>query len=185
VEYVENTNPKSRFNCKRLIVICSIVLAVAIVIGAGAFVLDIFRYNTGVVRNISVKTKGTDEVELKMTYFLSMGGYSVREVPLDEGEYISDGMIDYNGGLGKYRIMVEFGDMSPHTSFIKRMSEDGIFEINHATVSFKAKIACPSDHGFVLYIGSDTPISVENISDNELNSFRGTIRIPIRVGNIE
>ncbi len=178
---MENTNPKSRFNCKRLIVVCSIVLAAAIVIGSAVFVFDIFKYDTGVVRNISVKTKGADEVELKMTYFLSMGGYSVREVPLDEGEYIGDGMIDYNGDLGKYRIMVKFGDMSPHTSFIKRMSEDGIFEINHATVSFKAKIACPSDHGFILYIGSDTPISVENMSENELNSFRGTIHIPIRV----
>ena len=178
-------NIKSRLKFKKLIVVCSIVLALAIVICSVVFVFDIFKYNTGVVRNISVKTKGADEVELKMTYFLPMGGYSVREVPLDEGEYISDGMIDYNGDLGKYRIIVKFGDMSPHTSFIKRMSEDGIFEINHSTVSFKAKIACPSDHGFVLYIGSDTPISVENMSDNELNSFCGTIRIPIRVGNIE
>ena len=38
VVYMENTNPKSRFNYKKLIVVCSIVLAVAIVISSVIFV---------------------------------------------------------------------------------------------------------------------------------------------------
>ena len=182
---MENTTPKSRFNYKKLIVVCSIVLAVAIVISSVIFVFDIFKYNTGVVRNIAVKTKGSDEVELKITCFLSMGGCSVREVPQDEGEYIGDGMIDYNGDLGKYRIMIDFGDMEPHESFAKRINEDGIFEIENSIVPLKAKIAHPFDHGFVLYIGSDIPIGVESMQFDELSALCETIRIPICVENTE
>jgi hypothetical protein len=46
----------------------------------------------------------------------------------------------------------------------------------------KAKIVHPSDHGFVLYIGSDVPIFVESSNGNSLNGFFGVITIPIIVG---
>lgn len=182
---MENPNPKFGFNCKKLIIVCSIVLAVSIVISSVIFVSDIFKYNTGVVTRIFAKAIGNNEVELKITYFLSMGGCSVREVPLDEGEYIGDGMIDYNGNLGKYRIMIDFGDMEPHESFKKQMNEDGIFEIKNSIAPMKAKIAHPSDHGFVLYLGSDMPISVESKDYDELSALCGTVRIPICMGNTE
>ena len=175
-------NIKSRSNYKKIIVACAIVLAVAVVIGSVAFISDLSKYYTGVVRNISVRSKGADKLELKITYFFPMGGCSVREVPLDEGQYTGDGMIDYDGSLGKYRIMVNFGDIALHRSFGKRLSDDGIWEIKTSTVSLKAKFARPSDHGFVLYIGSDTPISVADLWYDELNSPCGIIKIPIRVG---
>lgn len=178
-------NTKASFSGKRVILICSIVLVVAILIGA-IFLIDLYQYNTGVVRNIAVKSKGDNQIELNMTYFLPMGGWSVEDVPLDEGEYTGDGMTDYDGGLGKYRIIVRFGDMAPHRSItMKNLYKDRSFNLGNTPVTVKAKIAKPADHGFVLYIGSDTPIHVESMKEKELSSFCGTIRIPIYVGEIK
>ena len=167
---------------KRLVITCVSLLLVAALIASVFFLIDIFKYNTGVVTEISVRSKSREQLELKITYFLSMGGYSVRDVPEEEGEYFGDGIGDYDGSLGKYRIMVNFGDIEPHKSFVKKMSEDGVFELKGSAPALKAKFARPSDHGFVLYIGSDTPIHVEPVTLGELNDLFGILRILITVG---
>ncbi len=178
-----NCSPKT--SQKKPIVICCVALAVILIVTSVVLVLDIFQYNTGVVTKITTRAKNNDELELKMTYFLPMGGYSVREVPESEGEYAGDGMIDYDGSLGQYRIMIHFGDIKPHDSFTRKMSEDGILEQKNSTVPLKAKLVFPSDHGFVLYIGSDTPIHIEHIENKGLNGLGGIIKIPIIVGDTE
>lgn len=166
-------------NC---IVLGCIVLAVVLL---AAFCVDIFSYNTGVVTGISAVETGEGEWELNLTYFLPMGGYSVRTVPADEGEYIGDGMVEYNGDLGTYRILITFGDMAPHRSLSAKKNEDGILTIQNGSGVWKAKIARPSDHGFVLYIGSDTPICAESRLESELHTLGGVIRVPIRTGEAE
>lgn len=166
-------------NC---IVLGCIALAVVLL---AAFAADIFSYNTGVVAGISAVETGEGEWELNLTYFLPMGGYSVRTVPAEEGEYIGDGMVEYNGDLGEYRILITFGDMEPHRSFSAKKSEDGIITIQNGSGVWKAKIAHPSDHGFVLYIGSDEPICAENRTERELHTLGGVIRIPVALGNNE
>ena len=153
-------------------------IALAMVVLA-AFAVDIFSYNTGVVAGISAVETGEGEWELNLTYFLSMGGYSVRTVSAGEGEYIGDGMVEYKGDLGAYRIMISFGDMEPHRAFSAKKDETGIFRIQNGSGVWKAKIAHPSDHGFVLYIGSDEPIFAESESESELHAVCGVIRIPI------
>ena len=169
-----------------LIAVCCIALAIIIAVSSVAFVRDIFQYNTGVVTRISAGAKNKNEINLKITYFLPMGGYSVRNVPEDEEQYISDGSKEYDGSLGKYRIMIRFGDLTPHVSFIEKISEDGTFELKNFAVPLKARFAFPSaDHGFVLYIGSDTPIRVEEYSETfeseGIESIGGNIKIPILV----
>ena len=165
---------------KTIIILASIVL---IGIISSVFVFNFLQYNTGVVTKISTKESNKDNLELKITYFFPMGGYSVREVAEEEGEYCGDGIKDYDGSLGKHRIIIEFGDVEPHESFAKRANEDGIFEIKNSGSSLKAKIAHPSDHGFVLYVGSDEQIYVESSSGNKLNDICGVIKIPIIVGD--
>ena len=115
---------------------------------------------------------------LKIKYLLPSGGYSIRNVPEDEGEYIGDGMIDYNGAIGKYRIMVDFGDVELAESISRKKDENGVFVLADGVF---AKTACPSDHGFVLYIGSDKPINVEPVEHGVLNALGGTIKILIAV----
>ena len=166
---------------KKVIII--LVCAVLVISISAVFLYDILQYNTGVVTKITAKAQGSDELNLEITYFLPMGKYSVRGVAEDEGEFYGDGIKDYDGSLGKHRIIIEFGDVEPHESFAKRANEDGIFEIKNTGSSLKAKIAHPSDHGFVLYVGSDEQIHVESSSGNKLNVICGVIKIPIIVGD--
>lgn len=168
-------------NQKKRIVLCCIVVAV-VLLAVCAF--DLLRYNTGVVTTITVVEKN-DKLELQMTYLLPMGGYSAREVPQDEGEHTGNGMIDYDGSLGQYRVMIEFGDIAPHNIFVRYMFKDGICELKNANASLKMQIARPSDHGFVLYIGSDTPIYLEEANGSKLDGLFGMIKIPIVVGKTE
>ncbi|MBE6620924.1 MAG: hypothetical protein E7625_06155 [Ruminococcaceae bacterium] len=164
---------------KALLIGVGLVLMVAI-IASVSIVPYALKYNQGVVTRISLNQKNEDTMVLRITYLLPLGAYSIRTVPEDEGEYIGDGMIDYDGAIGKYRIMVKFGDLELADSFAKKKDENGIFMLADGVW---AKTARPSDSGFVLYIGSDKPISVEPVELGTLNAFGGTIKIPISVGN--
>ena len=182
---MENSRTTPGSGTKKRIILCCTAVALVLLIASIVFVYDIFQYNTGVITAISPVQLGHDTLDLRLTYFLPMGGYSVREVSQDEGEYIGDGMIDYDGSLGKYRIIVEFGDMEPHISFGLRRAKDGSFLLNNSVLPLKAKIAHPGDHGFVLYIGSDTPLHVEETGPIRLDGFCGVICIPIQVGDTQ
>ena len=158
---------------KAILIGVGLVLIVAIVISASV-IYSVVKYNLGVVTRISLSQKSEDTMLL-----FPSGAYSIRAVPEDEGEYVGDGMIDYDGSLGKYRIMVNFGDVELAESFVKKMDENGVFLLADGV---HAKTACPSDHGFVLYIGSDKPISVEPVEHGTMNALGGTIKISIAVG---
>ena len=185
---------KKRIGFKKWIVVCCVLLAVCLAVGQVVFIADICaNYPGGVIRKVTVTTQNRNELKLNIKYFVGCGGYSVREVPFDEGEYVGDGMIDYDGSLGKYRIIVKFGELSPHLGLMaKCLFVDNIpgtsdarrndaFVLKNARVSLRARFACPSDSGIVLYIGSDTPIHVETVRIKNVD-FSGTIRIPIFVG---
>ena len=164
---------------KALLIGVGLVLMVAI-IASISIVPYALKYNQGVVTRISFNQKNEDTMVLRITYLLPSGAYSIRTVPEDEGEYAGDGMIDYDGAIGKYRIIVDFGDLELADSFAKKKDENGIFMLADGVL---AKTARPSDSGFVLYIGSNKPISVKPIDLGTLNAFGGTIKIPISVGN--
>lgn len=171
-------------DAKRRSVILYIVLALVLLAVAAAFVIDTLQYDSGVVRGIKVKAE-EDGLWVKMVFILPSGGFSARDVSGDEGEYIGDGLKDYDGSLGQYRIMITFGDMVPHDSLKKDLSEDGVFELNDTPIPLKAKFAYPSDHGFVLYIGSDVPIHTDATECDELRGLWGTVAIPVSVGGRE
>lgn len=166
---------------KKLIIICAIVLLIAIVLNGIASAVDSFLQGNGTVTSISVRRKGSDEIVLKINYIFATGGYSVREVPLDEGEYIGDGMIDYDGSLGKYRVIISFGDISLSTRYSSKFRKsDNTLKLSNFPAEIRARVASPSDHGFVLYLGSDTPLSVEETKGwLSLSEIGGTVKIPI------
>ena len=163
---------------KAILIGVGLVLIVAIVISASV-IYSVAKYNLGVVTRISLSQKSEDTMLLRIKYLFPSGAYSIRAVPEDEGEYVGDGMIDYDGSLGKYRIMVNFGEVELAESFVKKMDENGVFLLADGV---HAKTACPLDHGFVLYIGSDKPISVEPVEHGTMNALGGTIKISIAVG---
>ena len=166
-----------------LIILCGITVVIALLVSAAFSRYNIFTGDIGVVTGISVKMAGTDTAELRIKYQFPCGGYRVRVVPEDEGEYIGDGMIDYDGSLGKYRIIVEFGDMSLSTNLALKFAIGETVSIKNRPLELRARIACPSDHGFVLYIGSDTPLSVSSTDYVSLNQPGGTLKIPVTLGD--
>lgn len=161
------------------------ILIVAIVISivaAVCFLTDpIDRQNAG-IRDISVRGNGKQSVDVLLDYSNLWGGYSVEMVPFDAQEYGADGMIPYDGALGKYRVMITFGDTNPAESLTEKFRNGQIYELEvpeHFGGSLKARIAHPQGHGFVLYIGSDVPFTVEAESKRGLDKLFGQVKIEI------
>ena len=48
-------------------------------------------------------------------------------------------------------------------------------------VPMKARIACPDDHGFWLYVGCDSPMAVSEVEYGSLNSVGGVLSVPVRI----
>ena len=166
---------------RQLIVFCSIALAVALLFNLIAFYFDFFYLHKsgGVVTNISARAKGSDEIVLKLSYMLPSGGYSVKNVAVDEGIYVGgDGGIDYDSPIGKYKICIDFGDVELSSLCKLRLRSNET--INTGSVKLKTSTANPSDHGIILYIGSDTPISVEEVVNGDLNPLGGTLKITLK-----
>ena len=169
---------------KWLMILCSIALVIVLSVSVVFQHYHIFTGDIGIVTDISTKKINKDTVELRIRYQFPSGGYSVREVPEDEGEYIGDGMVDYDGSLGKYRILVKFGDLGLSTALTKKFVAGETVTLKNDPIKLRAKVAYPSaDHGFVLYIGSDQPIRVEPVENGTLKAFGGTIKLSIPVGN--
>jgi len=128
------------------------------------------------VRHVAGKTY------LELPYTYAHGGFSVRPLPLDAPEYIGDGEVPYDGALGKYRIMITFGDSDMTASFSKKFAND-IYVLKNTSTEFgvfKARVRGPSDHGFVIYVGSDTPFTIlEKDYGMGEEKFFGNLRIPI------
>lgn len=166
---------------KARILLVAVLLVIALVGMTTGCASYISHYNQGVVTQISIKDKMDNTVELQIKYLFASGSYSVHNISENEGEYTGDGMKDYDGALGKYRILIEFGDVALEESFANKKDENGIIQLSE---DMRARVAMPSDHGFVLYVGCDKPISVETKEDIKLNSFVGTIKIPITIEEI-
>ena len=186
---MEKRADKKRIGKKKwLIIIGCVVLALVLLVTVPVSVVfnhyDIFREELSLVNSIFVRTVDKNNLELRIKYQFATGGYSVRLVPEDEGEYTGDGMGDYDGALGKYRMMVDFGDISMSTALcLKFVVCNSVFNrvmLKAFPVKILAKVASPSDHGFVLYLGFDQPISVEPVQ-GKLDTLGGTLIIPIRI----
>lgn len=136
-------------------------------------------YNMGVQR-VTVERISDDQVELQIKYSGCYGKFGVRLIPDTEGEYIGDGMIDYDGALGKNRILVSFGDDEPTRSLARQLNYGAVAELENSPVRILTKWASPGDHGFCIYFGMDENIQLGEIRGERLQG-SGTIKIPIRI----
>lgn len=131
------------------------------------------------VTDISVKTGSADEIVLELKYLFPTGGYSVRQVPETEGENTGNGMTEYDGSLGKYRMLISFGDMDLSEDLMNRFPVGQVVSLTDSSASVQVKRVHLNDHGFDLYIGFDSPISIESVSRGEMNPIGGKMQIPV------
>lgn len=157
---------------KKIIISLSIVLGLIVILS-----IAFFTFNDGVVTKISFNEKQDGAALINISYLLGSGGYSAHVVSASQGEYTGDGKKDYDGSLGDYRILIEFGDISLSNNLKNKIDKNGTID------GIPAKIAYPSDHGFALYLGFDKPIELETQDGVWLNSLCGTIKINITYKN--
>lgn len=161
---------------KILGIIAALITCVAL---AAGFLTNPISSDAIGIKGISVKGLSPDKIELSIPYSYATGGYSVRALSADEGEYCGDGMRTYDGALGKYRIMIKFGDTDPSEAFTRNFPIGDVVEIKNAPINIRAKRVSPEDHGFVLYLGFDTPIQVDERDYTKLNALGGTLKIQL------
>ena len=118
----------------------------------------------------------------------SSGGYNVEIMDEDDGEFIGDGMREYDGALGKYRIKVSFGDTELSRFYaMKAKRSDGIYDyddvivLDNKPIKIKMRFGSGGDHGVTMYFGFDEPISVEETSGRLNELFGGRIKIPVKI----
>ena len=130
------------------------------------------------VKDISVKNIKDDSLELVMKYYFPSGNYGVRAVPDDEGENLGNGMREYDGSLGEHRILISFGDTEPTKAFREEFPTGEAIEINSSPRVCVKRVHL-NDNGFDLYVGFDSPVSIEEIDSEKLNTFFGKVKVPV------
>jgi hypothetical protein len=91
-------------------------------------------------------------------------------------------MIDYDGSIGKNRILLAFGDDPPAKALALRYPMGEVVKLTNSPIKILVKrTPYPSDHGFVLYFGTDADIQIQEVEGAELSERGGVIRIPIRI----
>lgn len=162
---------------KPVLWVTAVALAVCLVAAVCFFTEPVSIYNTGVQR-VSVKRINDELIELQIKHSLCYGRYGVELQSPQDPMYVPDGAVQYDGSLGKNRILVTFGDDDPAVSLVRQFSFGQVMELKNAPIRILGKLTNPgSDHGFALYFGMDEDIQIEEVSGAELDEQGGIIRI--------
>ncbi|MBE6590833.1 MAG: M56 family metallopeptidase [Ruminococcaceae bacterium] len=143
------------------------------------FLTDPVAPNNSGIKSLSLRSINSESFEISLDYSYPTGGYSVAAVSAIEGEYCGDGLVEYDGSLGTYRLLVRFGDTEPSKDFCERFPAGKAVEIKSSDITLKAKRVHPEDHGFYLYLGFDTPITTEETGFVKFNSQHGSVKINV------
>lgn len=161
------------------ILIVAAVLCVAIAV---CFLTNPIQDTNLGIQDLVVKDASGGHITLELPYNYLWGRWAVSMVPEDAGEDTSNGNIPYDGSLGKYRLLVSFGDSGLTDRFMGKFTAGQTLTLDNVPASFggslRTKIWTPQDHGFVIYIGSDVPFTVKEQSGSG-EHFYGRITIPI------
>ena len=170
-------------------IVCSvIILSVAICfVMATSFGL---LYKIDGIQKIRVSSSGSDKITLKFNYFGSHG-YKVELVDPDENinaRYAEK--VSFNENLGKYRIRITFMDTDVRDKALEQYRDpvaDGVYVLKGVPQNLENKLricfSYPDDSQFVIYIGSDEPLQVEDQDFINLDHRPiGTVRVLITVG---
>lgn len=173
---------KSVLNYKKpafWVIVIAVILCVTVAV---CFLTDPILEKDWGVENIRITTSWKGVIQLRLDYNHIWGGKAVSLLAEDEPEYTADGSVPYDGALGRYRIMISFGDADRTAAFRDKFPVGQVCELENAPEVFggsiKVKVVCPADHGFVIYAGSDIPFTVEEESSTGEVLF-GTWIIPL------
>ena len=142
------------------------------------------KYPEG-VRNVKITENNSGQRVLRIEHgggYSENSHYSVRMMAQDDKEFYGEKLIENNGSLGKYRIEIMFGSVKASSALYKDYPSGTVHEIKDVSdvinSIYKIKIAYPPDDSmFVIYVGSDEPITVSEQKYISTKGVRGTIDI--------
>ena len=149
---------------KKWILISVILLGLIIVLGATAYSVFVLGNpdldNFLGLRKIIIQQKldGSSLILIKCT---SLSGYTVSSVDEDEVAYWGERALPINDDLGQFVIKVTLQDTNVAPRFYKQVATWTTYKFDGTNVSFM--YVCNPDHGVDIYIGSDEPISSDQI----------------------
>ena len=149
---------------KRKPIFFVVVAGLSLVAIVGAFLLTTVLYIRSDAygwNKISQKTDrdGASTVYIQCSEF---SGYSIEPVELDEKAYQGEWLVPINNDLGNYVVRVRLHDAKPSGHFVEAYSDWGTYKIGNSELSFMFAYS-GGDHGCEIFIGSDTPINVDDI----------------------
>ena len=145
----------------------------------------------------SLFTNGVQHVEVvernsgRKTVFIDYGfgtsdhaSYGIRVMDQGEKVFLGERLVDDDGLLGKYRMEVMFHQMTGGPALAKEYPLGKVHELidvsSRLKSEYRIRIASPpDDSSFVIYIGSDEPLGVDEVEYARLSPFGGRIAIPL------
>ena len=135
------------------------------------------------VQEIKVAEDSSKELSLIIDY-IDLRAYSVRMMDKDEMEYTGEHLVEYDGSLGKHRIEIIFYDARASAKFSQQYPiwDDHELKDVPADLGFKLNIkgVYTPDHAFVIYVGSDEPLSISEQDFTSLNRPMGSIELILK-----
>ena len=99
----------------------------------------------------------------------------------DEKVYLGEQLV-YDEELGTYRIEIRFGDTAASTKLVKKYPLGKVERLDgkkDLDAELKVRINYPPDDSdFIIYIGSDKPINIDEFDSRQLDNVKGTLNIP-------
>ena len=127
------------------------------------------------VHSISLGKDSAGKPALQIGY-ADASRYSVRHMAEDEVVPKGESFIPYDGALGKYRIEIHFGD-TKHTEALQQQLP--FWEVRTLSDTYKIQWCLNDSHGITIYVGSDTPFSITEVTNQDLLMPMDTLSIPL------
>ena len=141
-------------------IIITTVIVLVVVIAVYLCTSDyLYKHYRG-IQNISVSERASGKITVKVTYS-DARGYSCRVMEENEKHYKGDYLVDYDNSLGKYRVELKFYDVLASKKFLKKYPAWEVHDITAGKTPLKMKGVYTPGHGFIIYLGSDTPLQIE------------------------
>lgn len=161
---------------KRILVISLALFSLLAITTITIFALNI---DSG-VKEIGIKNSVNDSYTVFVKWS-DISGYSVATVDENEKMYRGERLVEYDGDIGKYRIKIMLSDADLSQKLLSKYSKWEAYDVEGTDGKLRFKIWPNSDHGVIIYIGSDTPMEIKTVNYKRVIMPFGTVKVQIKM----
>ncbi|MBE5819161.1 MAG: hypothetical protein E7312_08960 [Clostridiales bacterium] len=132
------------------------------------------------INDLNVKYK-QNGFAMVIEYAGSQYNYSVKKLTEDDPDYTGNSSLEYDGSMGKYRMLISISDIEATAKFREKHDFDKVYNlVTTIDAILKLKVVSPDTHSVYIVIGSDKPLSVTECNSKMLLPM-GELQIDISV----